>query len=231
MNNGAPIARMAALVADPSRSMMLGALMGGMALTANELADEAGVAPSTASSHLAILRDAGLIEAVRQGRHRYFRLASEEVAAGLEALGAIAVGHADGARRPGPSNPALRAARICYDHFAGTVGVRIYKSMVASGGLRLGADGVTLSETGQTLLDSLGVARVDARNSATRLCLDWSERTYHLGGPAAASILRRFLDQGWARRGIQRRQLDLTPSGNAILSKYFNVPSVVRLSD
>jgi DNA-binding transcriptional ArsR family regulator len=224
MNEGAAIARIAALVSDPSRSRMLGALMSGMALTANELAQEAGVTPSTASSHLAALVGADLISVISQGRHRYFRIANDDVAAGVEQIGVIATGHDKLRGRPGPSDPALRSARVCYNHIAGALGVRIFQSLIAQDCLTLTIHGVDVTGAGHALLARIGITeRVlpPSRGTRARLCLDWSERTYHLGGAVATALLTSFLTYGWVRRTLAQRALDVTPHGTAALADLF----------
>ncbi|MFO1165925.1 MAG: winged helix-turn-helix domain-containing protein [Paracoccus sp. (in: a-proteobacteria)] len=133
MKDGPDIARVAALIGDPARANMLTALMGGRALTASELAQEAGVTAQTASSHLARLAEGGLIRQRKQGRHRYHQLASAEVAALLESLMGLAAGAGHLRRRPGPRDPAMRRARVCYDHLAGEMGTTMFESMLARG--------------------------------------------------------------------------------------------------
>ena len=128
MKAGPDIAMVAALVGDPARANMLSALLSGRALTASELAHEAGITPQTASSHLSKLEAGGLIEQEKQGRHRYYRLADPDVGDVLEALGLAArAGHMR--VRTGPKDPALRRARICYDHLAGDLGVQMLDSL------------------------------------------------------------------------------------------------------
>ena len=130
MKEGPNIAIIAALVGDPARANMLNALLGGAALTASELAGEAGVTLQTASSHLSKLQQARLIEQEQQGRHRYFRLAGSDVADVLEGLGTLAARAGHLRVRPGPKDPAMRRARMCYDHLAGELGVRMFDSLV-----------------------------------------------------------------------------------------------------
>ena len=131
MPDGPEIAAAAALIGDPTRSRMLVALMGGRALTAIELALEAGVSPSTASAHLARLCGAALVRVEQQGRHRYFRIANEAVAEVIERLGVLALHCGTTRTRTGPADPALRRARVCYDHLAGELGVRLYEGLLA----------------------------------------------------------------------------------------------------
>src|ERR1700729_4512187 len=125
MKAGPDIAMIAALVGDPARANMLTALMTGRALTASELAHEAGVTPQTASSHLAKLEAGGLIEQEKQGRHRYFRLSGPDVAGLLEVIEGVAARAGHMRVRMGPKDPALRRARIWYDHLAGYFGVQL----------------------------------------------------------------------------------------------------------
>lgn len=132
---GPDIARLAALIGDPARANMLTALMAGRALTAGELAREAGVTPQTASGHIARLEEGGLVAIVRQGRHRYATLAGPEVAEALEALMGLAAGQGHLRSRPGPRDPALREARVCYNHLAGDRGLQMYDALVAAGRL------------------------------------------------------------------------------------------------
>ena len=215
MTMGADIAAVAALVGDPARANMLAELLGGRALAAGELARVAGIAPSTASEHLAKLTEAGLLERVRQGRSRYYRLASAEVAAMLEA---ILVLTADPVPRPRavPRVPAaLKAARTCYDHIAGELGVAIADALTESGGVVLTPDGGELTPEGAVRLQPLGIAPPGAsRRRYCRACLDWSERRPHLAGTLGAEILQRSLALGWLRRG-EGRALSVTTNGRA----------------
>src|SRR6185437_11184524 len=133
MKEGPSIAPVAALAGDPARANMLAALMSGKALTASELAGEAGVTAQTASSHLAKLESGKLVAAVKQGRHRYFRLADSDVAEMLEAIMGVAARAGLSRVRPGPSDPAMRHARVCYDHLAGELGVQLHDSLAQRG--------------------------------------------------------------------------------------------------
>src|SRR4030081_392312 len=144
MKAGPDIAMVAALVGDPARSNMLTALMSGRALTASELAQEAGITPQTASSHLSKLEAGGLVEQEKQGRHRYFRLTDPDVAGVLEGLAGLAARAGHMRVRTGPKDPALRRARVCYDHLAGDLGVQMLDSMRKQ---RLGRQTQQTSET------------------------------------------------------------------------------------
>ena len=211
------ISGIAALLGDPARSRMLTALTSGTALTATELSLEAGVLPSTASSHLGKLQDAGLLSMQRQGRHRYFRLAGPEVADLLERLMGIAAGRQARAQA-GPRDPELRTARVCYDHLAGSLAVRLLAGLQARGALLASRESgdnpnrpLTLSDSGFRFFARIGIdirALPRTRRPLCRACLDWSERRPHLAGALGAEVLRYIYKQRWARRD---------PGGRAVL--------------
>src|SRR3954463_5372039 len=159
MKAGPDIAMVAALVGDPARSNMLTALMTGRALTASELAYQAGVTPQTASSHLAKLEAGGLVEQEKQGRHRYYRLSDPDVAAVLEGLEGLAARAGHMRVRTGPKDPALRRARVCYDHLAGDLGVQMLDSMKRQKLVRQHKDDIKLTVEGERfLVDSLQIS-------------------------------------------------------------------------
>src|SRR5918992_3552090 len=191
----ADIAAVAAAIADPTRTTMLDALLSGEALTAGELARTASVAPSTASEHLRRLQDAGLVEVVKAGRHRYHRLAGSEVAAALEALALIAPRRQASARslRRIRADAALTYARTCYDHLAGTVGVALLDAMVADSRLRWHDGALSLrSDDGWLAALDIDVERLrTARRPLLRPCLDWTTRRPHLAGALGAAITER----------------------------------------
>jgi DNA-binding transcriptional ArsR family regulator len=204
MKAGPDIAMIAALVGDPARSNMLTALMTGRALTASELAHQAGVTPQTASSHLSKLEAGGLVEQEKQGRHRYFRLSDPDVAAVLEGLEGLAARAGHMRVRTGPKDPALRHARVCYDHLAGDLGVQMLDSMKRQRWLRQRKQDIELTAEGQHFLtDTLQIsadALAHPRRPLCRACLDWSERRHHLAGTLGAAILTRFTELKWATR-------------------------------
>jgi DNA-binding transcriptional ArsR family regulator len=211
------------LLADQTRCSMLTVLMDGRAWTAGELARLAGVAPSTASEHLSRLLDARFVEDERQGRHRYFRLAGPQVAELLESLGSLSVpGAAHEPRRPrAPSE--LRAARSCYDHLAGRLGVQILDRMLADGHLARDGTSLTLTQAGEALLSELGVDVIAVRQTdqltkpIARTCLDWTERRHHLAGSASAALFQTLLTQRWLRRGARPRSVLITNAGQDVL--------------
>ncbi|MAC79413.1 MAG: transcriptional regulator [Rhodobacteraceae bacterium] len=216
MKDGPDISRIAALIGDPARGNMLGALMTGKALTATELAGEAGVSPQTASSHLRKLEDGGLVVHRPQGRHRYFTLASDDVAATLEALMGLAAGAGHLRTRTGPRDPALREARVCYNHIAGTRGVQMFRTMRARGHFVVGPETLELSAAGAAFVRQLGIdldALPKGRAPLCRECLDWSMRQSHLAGRLGRAMLTRFETQGWVRRVPDSRALRFSPEG------------------
>jgi len=218
MSGPLELARVAALLGDPARSRMLVMLMTGQARTASELALDGGVSPSTASSHLSRLLEAGMVEVAQQGRHRYFRLAGPEVARAIEALMGVVPDRP--ARRAGPADPALRRARVCYDHLAGELAVTWLQAMREHGHLA-GADGLELTPGGEAwcLRAGLDLATVRAgRRPLCRACLDWSERRDHLAGALGAALLRSLLETGRARRLPDSRVLRIDARGERWLT-------------
>ena len=204
----------ASLVGDPARANMLTALMSGRALTASELAQEAGITPQTASSHLAKLEAGGLIEPEKQGRHRYYRLTDPDVAGVLEGLAGLAARAGHMRVRTGPKDPALRRARICYDHLAGDLGVQMLDSMKAQKLVRQKKQDIELTAEGARFLEkNLQIAQdmlAHPRRPVCKACLDWSERRHHLAGTLGAAMMTRFAELKWAARdtdaGQPRRQ-------------------------
>jgi DNA-binding transcriptional ArsR family regulator len=210
------LAAIAALVGDATRARMLAALMDGCAHTATELALEGGVAPSTASSHLARLVNGGLVTLARQSRHRYFRVATPDVAAALETLMNLAPGRTAPARRPGPGELGLRRARVCYDHLAGEAGVHLLDRLTGRRLVRVRDGGLLLTRAGEVWcgrigLDVAGLRR--HRRPLCRSCLDWSERRMHLAGALGASLLEFLFVRRLARRESGSRAVTLSPHG------------------
>jgi len=208
MSDGPNIARIGALLGDRARAAALTALLADRALTATELAAVASVTKQTMSAHLARLLEAGLVAVEAQGRHRYFRLADEDVAALLESL--MGVAFRTGAVRlvSSPREPALRAARVCYDHLAGELGVVAYETLLGRRVFELVPAGLGLTPLGAEWFTRAGIdvaAEKAKRRAFCRPCLDWSERRQHLGGALGAALLERTVALGWARRARNSR--------------------------
>jgi len=224
------IAHVAALAGEPARTAMLLALMDGRALTARELASAAHIRPAAASRHLALMVEAGLLQVQPQGRHRYHRLASAQVARMLEGLMQLAV--LQPARRvaTGPADAALRTARSCYDHLAGRLGVAIAGHLSDAGAVVLDADATSAQATERlpAALLPLGIlaeslALPGGQPPACRPCLDWSERRMHLAGRLGALVCRHCLDSGWLQRGAGTRALGITPAGAVALRDWLGL--------
>ena len=221
------LAGVAAAIAEPARARILCCLMDGHARTNTELAVVAEVGPSTASIHLARLKEQQLVSVLAQGKHRYYSLANRDVAAALEALMRVA-----GLPRPlfVPTTPdRLRTARTCYDHMAGTVAVAVHDYMVQNRWLDgLVPDGrdYQLSAEGAAALERLGLDVAMAGKARRRFacpCLDWSERRPHLGGALGAALLTLLLKQGWVERDLDSRALGITTQGRRHFKRLFHV--------
>lgn len=224
MKEGPDIARIAALIGDPARANMLLSLMGGGALTATELAGAAGITLQTASSHLAKLEEGGLLRQRKQGRHRYFTFADAGVGTLIESLMGFAASRGHLRYQTGPKEPALRKARICYDHLAGDYGVRMLDSLRTTGAIAGDEEHPQLTETGEKLIAGHGID-VDMlkalRRPICRACLDWSERRTHLSGSLGRALLSHFLDAGLARRENGSRVIRFSPEGEQRFATMF----------
>lgn len=226
MKEGPDIARLGSLIGDPARANMLTALMSGKALTATELSTEAGVTPATASAHLKKLEVGGLVSQRKQGRHRYFTLADADVGSVLETLMGLAAKKGHLRTRTGPKDPALRHARVCYNHLAGDLGVRMFDSLVARNLLTVDDDAVDLTDAGRVFLSGFGVdvAPLEGlRRPLCKPCLDWSNRRSHLAGALGTSMLDRFYALGWAARQDGTRVVAFNGKGEAAFLKEFAV--------
>jgi DNA-binding transcriptional ArsR family regulator len=226
----AELSRVAALMGQPARAAMLDALMGGQWLTASELARRARVAPPTASGHLGLLVDAGLVVRRSTGRRRYHALASADVAAALEALGRIgAPAHV----QPSNGSSAIRFARTCYDHLAGSLGVRVTDALLAHD--LVSRDGHDITERGVQRLAGLGIdvaALRGGRRPLVRLCLDGSERRHHLAGAVGAALTTTMLERGWLARLEGTRAVRFTLRGREglyrLLELDVEVPGIAK---
>lgn len=224
MKEGPDISQIGALIGDPARANMLTALMGGQALTATELAGAAGITLQTASSHLSKLEGGGLVVQRKQGRHRYFALADDEVGLLLESIMGFAANRGLLRTRPGPKDPALRRARVCYNHLAGDFGVRMLDRMVADGDVTLDGDDAELTASGEARVAALGIdvpTLRAQRRPVCRTCLDWSERRSHLAGSLGEALLARFIADGWAKREKDSRAIRFTAEGERKFTALF----------
>ncbi len=215
MDDAAPLnryqlAELGSLLAEPARTAMLLALVDGTARPAGELAHVAGITPATASAHLRRLVDGGLLAACAQGRHRYYRLANDRVAAMLESL---SLARATAPRAwPTKADAQLRRARCCYRHLAGALGVAFCATLLRRDWLQTGSRGLFLRPDGAAALTASGLELVDAPLYG-RSCLDWTERRMHLGGPLGVMLTTAMLQAGWLRPLPHGRALQPSAGG------------------
>jgi len=217
----------ARLIGEPARAAMLTAMLTGQALAAGELARAAGVSPATASEHLTRLREGGLVTVVSAGRHRYYRLASPDVAHVLEALALVSPAKPVTSLRASRADAALLTARTCYDHLAGVLGVAVHDALIEREALAAGTDGYEVTAVGEAVFERLGVDVAGARarrRSFARPCIDFTERRNHLAGALGAALCTRLLDAGWlVRRAAGQRGLRVTPAGEIGLANALGV--------
>ena len=210
-------ARIAALMADPTRARMLAVLLAGQARTAGELARAAGITPQAATSQLTQLLDAGLLSVRRQGRHKYFVLADADVAHALEALALVTERDEVAVRWQRPGYAPLKHARRCYGHLAGELGVTQFRMLLARGYLSEGATGFDLTADGRDWLRALGVQVAPAHGRLAYRCMDWSERQDHLAGALAKALLDHYVKENWLHADHDSRALRTTPTGETRL--------------
>lgn len=227
--NANEIARIAALVGEPARTAMLLELVDGRALTVNELATAGRVTPQTASRHLAQLVDAGLLVVEQQGRHRYHRLASSNVANMLESIMQLASANRDDRQNrvaTGPKDRRMRSARMCYDHVAGRLGVAMADRLQADEALVFADGSGQVTERASTSLAVIGMTldlSPQHKRALCRPCLDWSERRYHVAGQIGAALCQHLLARQWLRRDPNSRVLTVTPVGARALSDWLGI--------
>jgi DNA-binding transcriptional ArsR family regulator len=222
----AAIAPVAEILSDPARVAMLMALSDGREIPASELALVAGVTPPTASAHLAKLATVGLIGVRREGRHRFYRLVRPELVQAMEALAVLAPEAAPRTHRQARIGRAVRAARTCYDHLAGQLGVALTQALVTCGALREEGRQFEVTPAGSDLLEHFGIdlesVRAHRRGFAP-LCLDWSERLPHVAGSLGAALLAAMFDRGWIQRTSDSRAVTVTHAGRRGLERTFGV--------
>jgi DNA-binding transcriptional ArsR family regulator len=224
MKEGPDISHIAALIGDPARANMLTVLMGGKALTVSELAEEAGVTIQTASAHLSKMEAGGLLRPRKQGRHKYFSLATDDVAHVLEALMGLAAGAGHLRKRTGPKDESLRKARVCYNHLAGEMGTRLYDSLLGRHLVAASDEGMTLTPQGAAFVSDFGIDLEALRKRKVPLCrecLDWSERRPHLAGSLGRALLGRIEALAWARKDQASRAVLFTVGGEAQFTRVF----------
>jgi DNA-binding transcriptional ArsR family regulator len=227
VNVDADIARVAALIGDPTRANMLLALMGGLALPAGELARCANVAPQTASAHLSKLLEGKLLSVELQGRHRYYRLTSPEIGSVIESLATVAPLPISFAQRGSERNNPLRFARTCYNHLAGAVAVEINEALQQRGFLITERNKqYRATVDGRLWFEELGIDLHNvklSRDGFARQCLDWTERRHHLAGALGAALLERLFELKWIARVDRTRAVRVTHKGREHLGKLLGI--------
>lgn len=222
----ANIIEIAALVGDTARATVLNALMGGQALTSTELARIAGVAKSTMSEHLARLERAGLVSSTEHQQYKYYRIASPRVAQMMKSIKVVAAIDCPPRHKPkSAKDDAVRAARTCYDHFAGRFGVALADAFVARGLVEFTDCGVAVTDAGMAFFRNQKID-LDAGNSkrvACRPCLDWSERRYHIAGIVGASLCQASFERGWVARIPGTRAISVTIVGRRAFRDVFAI--------
>jgi len=224
----AAVSRIKAAIGEPARARMLYCLMDGQARTSTELAVVADVSPSTASVHLNRLKTTHLVKVVVQGKHRFYSLEGPDVAGALEGLSVLAGGSRDKFVPTTPSR--LRAARTCYDHLAGRVGVLLHDRFKALGWLLAGSNAkdnaYDLTPNGTKAFEALGIDIEATRGLRRRFacaCLDWSERRPHVGGALGAALLRVALKRKWILPDLDSRALGVTSLGRREMMARFGL--------
>jgi DNA-binding transcriptional ArsR family regulator len=226
MREAPQIAEVAALAGDPARANILCALLGGRALTATELAFAASVSPQTASGHLAKLLASRLVLLMKQGRHRYYRLAGAHVGQMLESIMNVALTGPPRFQPPSKRDENMRRARTCYDHFAGVLGVSLAGRLSEREFVILGSEAGEVTPAGADFLTGLGVDLDDARAKRRffcRPCIDWTERLPHIGGALGAALASRCFELKWVERVRDSRALTISPAGREGLREYFAI--------
>jgi len=226
MITGPIIAEIATLLGGPARATILSALLDGRSLTAGELALAAQITPQTASTHLAKLTKAGLLSVERNGRYRYFRLASPKVAEMIEGIVAVALEKRAKFRPVSRQARAVSAARICYDHLAGRLSVDLTDALVAREYIVLDDQAAEITTAGTRFFAEFGIAL--PTQGLTRLCLDWTERRPHIAGALGAAITNRFFDLGWMERMKRSHAVIVTPLGRRGLQETFGIDASER---
>ncbi|GAA0371358.1 ArsR/SmtB family transcription factor [Bacillus horti] len=226
MNVYPNISYIAKLISEPTRALILESLLSGQALPASELAYMAKVSHPTISSHLAKLVEGNLLTVEQSGRHRYYRLANEDIAEVLEKLGTIAPVVEVRSLRQSDQLKQVRYARTCYDHLAGELGVKVAEWLLSSEYLALDDDGMyVVTQKGGPWFYQFGIHIEEAtkRRIFAKPCLDWSERRHHIAGWLGAAIATRFFDLGWIVRGDSTRAVHLTEKGALALKEQFGI--------
>ncbi|WP_175073978.1 helix-turn-helix transcriptional regulator [Terribacillus sp. AE2B 122] len=220
------VAAAASLLSESSRSIMLTYMLDGRFHTSGELARAAGITPQTASFHLKKLEEAGFLDQTKQGRHRYYGLKDPAIAQVIESLLTITPPAPVSSFKQAAEDQAIRYARTCYDHLAGSLGIQVAKGLIANEYVKQEHNQFILTAKGETFFSSFGIDVETARRkrrSFCHCCLDWSERKHHLAGALGHAMLERFLELDWLRKKPESRALLLTETGRNGLAEVFSL--------
>ncbi|WAB97486.1 MULTISPECIES: helix-turn-helix transcriptional regulator [Pseudomonas] len=232
MNTVSSISQIAGLMADPKRSAMLWALIDGTPRPTDELAMMAGLTSSSACAHLSLLSSAGLLRLEARGRKRYFRLATPQVGAAVEALASVQLGTERGVQaKPLPMPMSTRRARRCGDHLGGELAGELYHRLVVAGWLEGSVHQMMVSEEGRAQLAGIGVyidalAPQQQRGCVICHCNEWSDQGPHLGGSLGQALLTLFLQSGWIREAENTRALQISALGIQQINRIARVPAL-----
>ena len=230
MNDAPALPHVAMLLADQARATIVWTLIDGTRRPAGELAYAANISAQSASAHLAKLVDGGMLVTQAQGRHRYFRIASVEIAALVEGLASLSAAiklRTPRAPLPSPLVPVqFLHARTCYGHLAGEMAVRIAEAMLKARWLAAEEQDFTVTSRGEARLSALGIdvaALRDGRRVFARACIDLTQRKPHVGGVLGEALLDLYVARGWVRRRRHSRAVDITPQGLQNFARVFRI--------
>ncbi|MBA3870159.1 MAG: metalloregulator ArsR/SmtB family transcription factor [Anaerolineae bacterium] len=226
MRSEPDLSTIAALIGDPTRAIMLSALLGGQSLPASELAYRSHITAQTASSHLSKLVEGGLLTMQRTGRHHYYQLKNAEVAHLLEALAVVAPPPRVKTQEQSNELSALQLARTCYDHLAGKLGVAVTQSLIEQQLITLDETDYQVTAAGSKWLSAWEIDESQLHKGRRKFactCLDWSERRYHVAGAFGASVTTKFFEKGWIARMNGTRAIGITDSGHKGLKEQFGI--------
>lgn len=215
----------ASLIADPSRCIMLMSLLGGQR-TAGELAKTACIKPQTATYHLSKMVSAGLIEKTIYGRYRYFKLANEDIAKLLELLMKLSKSPIIKSLNQSIHSKSLRNARLCYDHLAGKLGIKLTEALLKASYVKLENDIFYITELGINKLVELEIIKQGMENIKDQSgikCYDWSEKSYHIAGKLGYTLANELINLGWIKKSLISRELKITEIGKVNLYKNFDI--------
>ncbi|MEK4061499.1 MULTISPECIES: ArsR/SmtB family transcription factor [Paenibacillus] len=226
MKANSNVAVIASLVSETSRAAILTVLLDGRFHAASELAYMAGIQPQTASFHLAKMVNANVVAVEKQGRHRYYGIRNQEVAQVMESLLSLAPPAQIKSLRQASEDKALRYARTCYDHLAGSIGVQLTNALLRAGILREDKEGFAVTEDGEDFFASFQIDLEQVkkkRRSFSHKCLDWSERRHHLAGALGNALLEKLLEVNWVQRLPNTRAIKITSEGKRGFKEVFSL--------